>query len=70
MLDHRESRNLTLETAGIRLQKIQALLSLQLYCSNPLHALEDCKKYSEIAVGKWTQWKPAIFAVERFAVHT
>ena len=69
MIDCKESRNLTLEIAGIRLQKIQALLTLQLSCSDPLHALSDSKKYSEITVGNRTQWKPAVFAVKRFAVY-
>ena len=59
---------MTLETAGIRPQKIRALLTLQLNCSDPLHALDDCKKYSETTVGNRTQWKPAVFAVKRFAV--
>ena len=48
---------------------MQALQFLQLNCSDPLHALSKCKKYSEITVGKRTQWKPAVFAVKRFAVH-
>ena len=68
MIDCKVSRNLTLKTAGIRLQKMKALLSLQFKCSDPLHALSDCKKYIEITVGKRTQWKPAVFAVKRFAV--
>ena len=67
-IDHKESRDLNSETASIRLQKMQALLCLHLNCSDPLHALSDCKKYSEITVGKRTQWKPAVFAVKRFAV--
>ena len=69
MIDRLESRNLTLETAGIQLQKIQALLSLQLNCGDPLHALSDPKKCSEITVGKQTQWKPAVFKAKRFAVY-
>ena len=47
---------------------MQALRTLQLNCSDPLHALSDSKKYSETAVRKQTQWKPAVFAVKRFAV--
>jgi len=68
VIDCKESRNLNLETAGIRLQIIQVLLTLQLSCSDPLHALIDSKKNSEITVGNRTQWKPAVFAVKRFAV--
>ena len=68
MIDCKVSRNLTLKTAGIRLQKIWTLLSLEPSCSDPLHGLSDCKKYIEIAVRKQTQWKPAVFAVKRFAV--
>lgn len=60
---------MTLETAGIRLQKIWTLLSLEPSCSDPLHGLSDCKKYIEIAVRKQTQWKPADFAVKKFAVY-
>ena len=59
---------MTLETAEIRLQIIQALLTLQLDCSDPLHALNNGKKYSELTVGNRTQWKPVVFAVKRFAV--
>ena len=59
---------MTLTTAGIKLQKMQASLTLHLNCSDPLHALSDCKKYSEITVRNRTQWKPAVFAVKRFAV--
>ena len=69
VINHKESKYLTLETAGIRLQKPQALLALQIKCSDPLHALSDCKKYSEIKVGNRTQWKPAVFAVKKFAVY-
>ena len=68
VVDCKESRNVTAETAVIRLQKIQALLTLQLNCSDPLHVLSDSKKCSETTVGKRTQWKPAVFAVKRFAV--
>ena len=70
MTDCKGNKNLTLESAGIRLQKIQALMTLQLNHSDPLYALSDCKKYSEITVGKRTQWKPAVFAVKRFAVYS
>ena len=42
---------MTLETAGIRPQKIRALLTLQLNCSDPLHALSHSKKYIETTVG-------------------
>ena len=63
------NRNLTLETAVIRLQKIQALPTLPLICSDPLHTLNDCKKCIGTTVRKRTQWKPAVFAVKRFAVH-
>ena len=59
---------MTLKDAGIRMQKIQALLTLHLNCSDPLHTLKDCKKCSEITVRKRTQWKPAVFAEKRFAV--
>ena len=68
VINSKESKNLTLETAGIRLQKIQASLTLQLNCNDPLHALDDRKKYSETTVGNRMQWKPAVFAVKRFAV--
>ena len=67
-IDHNESRDLTSETASTRLQKMQALLCLHLNYSDPLHALSDCKKRSEITVRKQTQWKPAVFTVKRFAV--
>ena len=49
---------------------MQALQSLQLNCSDPLHVPGDCIKYSEITVGKRTQWKPAVLAVKRFAVYS
>ena len=32
--------------------------AFQTDCSDSLHALIDCKKYSESAVGILTQWKP------------
>ena len=41
----------------------------QLNYSGPLHAVNDCKKYSESAVGFVTQWKPSISAVKILAVH-
>ena len=47
---------------------MQVLPVHQLNYSDPLHAVDDCPKCSESAVGFVTQWKPSIFAVKILAV--
>ena len=51
-----------------KLHRVGIYTASNLSYSDPLHAVGDCKKCSETAVGNVTQWIPAIFAVKRFAV--
>ena len=52
-----------------KLHRVGIYTASNLSYSDPLHAVGDCKKCSETAVGNVTQWIPAISAVKRFAVH-
>ena len=56
------------KNAGVGLQKMQVLPAIQNEYSDPLHAVDHCKKCSESAVGFVPQWKPSIFAVKILAV--
>ena len=51
-----------------KLHRVGIYTASNLSYSDPLHAVGDCKKCSETAVGNVTQWIPAISAVKRFAV--
>ena len=51
-----------------KLHRVGIYTASNLSYSDPLHAVGDCKKCSETAVGNVTQWIPSIFAVKRFAV--
>ena len=52
-----------------KLHRVGIYTASNLSYSDPLHAVGDCKKCSETAVGNVTQWIPAISAVKRFAVY-
>ena len=53
-----------------KLHRVGIYTASNLSYSDPLHAVGDCKKCSETAVGNVTQWIPAISAVKRFAVNS
>ena len=53
-----------------KLHRVGIYTASNLSYSDPLHAVGDCKKCSETAVGNVTQWIPAISAVKRFAVYS